>query len=123
MSPNADAPLVPDLGIRSACGNTAADATQSDAAGGAVSPAALALDGLAKAQPGTLLNERAMASCLAVSTRTLRRMVQRGQLPKGIKLGGRRMWMTEKVMEFLTDQSNELAREARRLAHRYKAAS
>lgn len=116
-------PAVVNLGIQAGCDDTAPEAIHGDAAGAAVGPIELALDGLAKAPAGTLLNERALASYLAVSPRTLRRMVQRGQLPNGIKLGGRRMWVTEKVMEFLVDQSNELAQEARRLAHRYKAAS
>lgn len=114
---------VANFGIHDGCDRTSPGATHADTAVALDDHDVLALDGLAKAQPGTLLNEHAMAECLAVSPRTLRRMVQRGQLPNGIKLGGRRMWVTEKVMEFLVDQSNELAQEARRLAHRYKVAS
>ncbi len=80
---------------------------------------ALVLDGLSKCPAGTLLNERALADCLAVSPRTVRRMVAHGQLPAGIKLGGRRIWIAEKVMEFLVSRSDDLATEARKRAFRF----
>lgn len=85
-------------------------------AGGMV---AMALDGLAALPKGMLLNEKALADSLAVSPRTVRRMVAHGQLPAGIKLGGRRMWVADKIMEFLVARSDELAQEARRRALRF----
>jgi predicted DNA-binding transcriptional regulator AlpA len=84
--------------------------TRQEAAGG------LCITGLAEMPERTLLDERAMASALHVSPRTIRRMVMRGQLPAGIKLGSRRMWLVGKVTEFLSAESDKSAAEARRIA-------
>ena len=81
------------------------------------------LGDLARKPAGTLMDERALADCLDVSPRTLRRMVKRGQLPNGIKLGGRRMWLAEKVLQFLNDRADELAGEAKKTASRLKFVS
>lgn len=69
---------------------------------------------LAETSTGTLLDERALAQCLCVSARTVRRMVGRGQLPPGVKLGGRRIWMAGKVIEYLQHEADRLATAAKR---------
>ena len=73
---------------------------------------------LAELPAAALLDECALAGCLAVSTRTLRRMTGRGQLPPGMKLGGRRIWMAGKVIEFLTIEADRLMASTRRLSMR-----
>jgi predicted DNA-binding transcriptional regulator AlpA len=74
---------------------------------------------LAGLPEGTLLNATALAECLSVSTRTLQRMVKHGQVPDGVKLGGRRVWMAGKVRGFLGDRSDRMAQAARKLSLRF----
>ena len=69
---------------------------------------------LAQYPPGTLLSEESLANALKVSARTLRRMVARYELPPGIRLGGRKVWVVEKVREYLADRAERLAKEAAR---------
>lgn len=76
------------------------------------------LMGLAGLPPNALLGEKALAAVLDVSIRTLHRMVVRGQMPQGVKLGGRRVWMAGKVIEYLAAEAERLAMEARRLSIR-----
>jgi predicted DNA-binding transcriptional regulator AlpA len=76
------------------------------------------LMGLAGLPTNTLLGEKALAAVLDVSTRTLHRMVVRGQMPQGVKLGGRRVWMAGKVIEYLSAEAERLAMEARKRSFR-----
>ena len=76
----------------------------------------ICLTGLAANPQYTLLDEHALAKMLKVSDRTVQRMVLRGQLPAGIKLGSRRMWMVGKLIEFLGAESDRLKKEAHRIA-------
>ena len=68
----------------------------------------------------TMVDERALAECLATSPRTVRRMVHCGQIPQGIKLGCRRMWITGKVLEFLLERADTLAADAKQVARRMR---
>lgn len=71
--------------------------------------------------PGeTLLDEPALAHLLDTSSRTIRRMVYRGQLPAGIKLGGRRVWMVKKLLEYLTDEADRMAGVSKKTAARFR---
>jgi predicted DNA-binding transcriptional regulator AlpA len=74
--------------------------------------------GLAGLPSNALLGEKALAAVLDVSTRTLHRMVVRGQMPQGVKLGGRRVWMVGKIIEYLAAEAERLAMEARKLSMR-----
>lgn len=67
---------------------------------------------LAELPEGSILDETALASALKVSTRTLRRMVARFEVPPGVKLGGRKVWIAGKVLEYLTVRAEKLAKEA-----------
>ncbi len=71
---------------------------------------------LATLPSGTLLDERALARCLQVSPRTLRRMVVRGELPPGIRLGGRTVWIAGRVLEHLNARAERIARQAEKNA-------
>jgi predicted DNA-binding transcriptional regulator AlpA len=73
---------------------------------------------LAELPAAALLDERALAGCLGVTTRTVRRIIARGQFPAGVKLGGRRMWLAGKVVGFLTDAADLQVTNARKLALR-----
>jgi len=73
---------------------------------------------LAELPAESLLDSAALARCLSVSTRTLRRMAGRGELPKGIKLGGRRVWIAGKILEFLAHRADRHAAEAKKVAAR-----
>jgi len=62
-----------------------------------------------------------LAGHFQVSTRTIRRMVAHGQIPEGVKIGGRRVWIVGKVIEYVTVEAERLAVEARRRALRLSA--
>jgi hypothetical protein len=63
--------------------------------------------------PGSLVDQIALARALGVSTRTVRRMVDRYELPPGIQMGARKMWFADKVVAFLSDRADGEARQAR----------
>lgn len=73
---------------------------------------------LATLPAGTLLDERALATALEVSPRTIRRMVDRGELPEGVRLGARKVWFSDKVQRYLAERAEHLANEARKQAER-----
>ena len=66
---------------------------------------------LAALRPGTLLDERGLAAALEVSPRTLRRMVQRKELPVGVRLGAQRVWLVENVLAFLAERAEHARRQ------------
>jgi predicted DNA-binding transcriptional regulator AlpA len=59
--------------------------------------------------PDTLLDQEALAACLRVSARTLRRMVARLELPPGLRLGGKKVWIVATIRKFLEERAAELA--------------
>ena len=67
---------------------------------------------LAEYPPDTLLSQRALASVLGVSPRTIRRMICRYELPPGIKLGGRKVWIVRALREFLEQRFTTAAEAA-----------
>jgi hypothetical protein len=71
---------------------------------------------LAELPVNTLLDNQALAEVFSVSTRTLRRMVGRGEIPRGIRLGGRSMWIAGTLVEYLKAEAERQAAQARRLA-------
>lgn len=93
-----------------------------DATGAPPPTEGVCLTGLADRPAQALLDEHALADTLKVSPRTVRRMVQRGQLPEGIKLGSRRMWVVGKLTEFLGAESDKMAKEAQRVSALYRGA-
>jgi hypothetical protein len=59
------------------------------------------IDSLARMPPKTMLDQTAIAKAFDVSPRTIRRMVDRGELPAPKKLGTHRIWMVGRVLDFL----------------------
>lgn len=69
--------------------------------------------------PGqTLLDERALAVCLGVAMRTIRRMVRRSELPPPVPFGGRATWMVANVLTHFAHRAERAAREAERETQR-----
>ena len=79
----------------------------------------LTLTTLAELPAGTLLDETALASALCVSTRTVRRMVDRCEIPAGVRLGARKVWFAERVLAYLQERADREAAEARKAAARF----
>jgi len=73
---------------------------------------------LADLPPGSMLDEKALAQALGVSTRTVRRMVDKCQLPGGVLLGARKVWFSGKVLAFLSERADRETVEARKRAAR-----
>lgn len=74
----------------------------------------LVLTQLSEFPPDTLLDQKALSDALGVSPRTLRRMVSRFEIPPGMTLGGRKIWISAKVLDYLSERAQELARDAER---------
>ena len=101
--------------------NTRADLAHGQTCGSGVAVrAGLCVTQFADLPAEAILDARALGRCFSVSTRTLRRMVARGQLPRGIKLGRRRMWLAGKVLQYLTAEADRRAAEAKRIASRLR---
>jgi len=48
-----------------------------------------------------VLDEIALAAALGVPPRTVRRMIRRYELPAGVKLGCRRIWLAGRVLAWI----------------------
>jgi len=83
--------------------------------GGGCVGVGLCAAGLAGLPGDTVIDERKLAALLQMSPRTVRRVVGRGQLPPGVKLGGRSVWVVRKVIEFLVAEAERVDAAARRL--------
>jgi len=66
---------------------------------------------LAELPPGTLLDEVALAHTFGVTTRTIRRMIDRRQLPPGVKLGVWKVWFSERVLAHLSARAEKAERQ------------
>jgi len=89
-------------------GNTAAaETTPAENRGGLI-------EGLAGLHPDAMLDEARLASILGVATRTVRRMVERGELPAPFKLARRSTWIAGRIVQ-------HLARAAQRAEHQADA--
>ena len=73
---------------------------------------------LAELPERALLDEAALAECLGVSKRTVRRMVGRHELPPPVAFGGKSMWQVGRVMSWFEVRAERAAREADRRKRR-----
>ena len=69
------------------------------------------LDTLARLPAQAIVDERALATALGITSRTIRRMIGRGELPAPVPLAGRSVWMAGRVLTFL-EQKMEKAEAA-----------
>ena len=75
---------------------------------------------LAQCPAEAVLDQPALAAMLAVSPRTLRRMITRFEIPPGVKLGGRRVWLAGKVRDYLGARADVAIKESERAAVRMR---
>ena len=73
----------------------------------------LAITELATLPEKAILDEARMASIFAVTPRTVRRMVDRGELPPSFRLAGRANWFSGIVVNHLFDLAKKKLNEAR----------
>ncbi|MCK6474048.1 MAG: hypothetical protein L6R28_20190 [Planctomycetes bacterium] len=71
--------------------------------------------------PKALVTEAGLAKAFGVTTRTVRRMVARGELPPPIRLTGKSTWIAERILAHLDARAECAAREADREARRIRA--
>lgn len=84
-----------------------------------VSPAnsrqgSLTIDYLAKLPENTILDERSLANVFSVTPRTIRRMVNRFELPPPIPLAGRSIWIAGRVIQYINAAAEKAERDAKR---------
>jgi predicted DNA-binding transcriptional regulator AlpA len=79
------------------------------------------IDALARLPEKTILDETKLASLLGVVGRTVRRMVQRGELPPPVLFGGRAVWFSGRVLAHLDAAFERVEKEAQRQAARLRA--
>jgi len=80
--------------------------------------AGFVLSDLAELPQRTILDEHALAGVLGVTTRTIRRMVQRHELPPAVPLAGRAVWFVGKVLAHVEAAADLAAKDADREARR-----
>lgn len=77
----------------------------------------LVIDSLANLSPDALLNELALSRALGVSTRTVRRWVSKGDLPRPFPMGAHRIWLVSTLLAHFQDRADQACKEqARELA-------
>ena len=59
---------------------------------------------LAEMHPDEVIDITELARLLGLHTKTIRRMVQRGELPRGATLGGKRQWRVGTLLSYLRDR-------------------
>ena len=94
------------------------EAEKADA--GADGRAGLVLDALARLPDKAILDEAALAKALHVAPRTLRRMVNRWQLPPPVPLGGRSVWYAGRVLAFIEAAMIRAEKDAEKNARRFR---
>ena len=62
-----------------------------------------------------LVSEEGLAVALGVNKRTIRRMVQRGELPPGVPFAGRTTWLAGKIIAHFGQRAERAARDAERI--------
>ena len=68
-----------------------------------------------------LVSEDGLATALAVNKRTIRRMVQRGELPPGVPFAGRTTWLAGKIIAHFEQRAERAARDAERIMRKLEA--
>jgi N-methylhydantoinase B/oxoprolinase/acetone carboxylase alpha subunit len=71
------------------------------------------VDVLARMPERAILDEKAMAEAFRVTPRTVRRMVGRYEIPPGVPLAGKTVWMAGKVLSFLESKMEQAESSAR----------
>lgn len=56
---------------------------------------------LAEMPAGTILGKSSLANILGKDERTIDRMVENVQIPSGVKLGNKMVWVNDQIIDFL----------------------
>ncbi|MFH1732304.1 MAG: hypothetical protein ABIF82_11730, partial [Planctomycetota bacterium] len=85
---------------------------------GAADGAGLCVAELGRLPSGTILDERALAGLFQCCAATIKRAVQRGELPAPVRMFGRPVWTAGRILEHVTDRLAQAQKEAEREAQR-----
>lgn len=77
------------------------------------------MDILARLPERTLLDEKAMAEAFGVTPRTIRRMVGRHEIPPGVALAGKTVWMAGRALSHIEENLEKAARSAQKRAESF----
>ena len=80
------------------------------------SPSGTLIDGLSQLSPKDMLDEKRLAHVLHVSTRTIRRMVERDEIPPPMPTGNRSFWIVGNLTAYFEARAETLAKERQRHA-------
>ena len=83
----------------------------------------LLIDSLARLPEKTILNESMLAETLQVSTRTVRRMVSRFELPPPVQLGNHSVWTVGRILSFIDNALRQPEEESCRESERIRRLS
>lgn len=86
-------------------------------------PSGLQIENLATLPSNTILDERALAGHLKVSTRTIRRMVGRYELPPPVRFGGRATWQVGRILAWYSEMAEIREKKAKAAAQRLRSLS
>ena len=76
------------------------------------------IDALARLPERTILDETRLAGILSVTSRTIRRMVARDELPPSVSFGGRSVWFAGRILDHLEKTIDRATRRAEKSATR-----
>ena len=97
-----------------------AEEPQDDEAPASAGRSGLVLDELARLPEKAILDETALAKSLHVAPRTLRRMVNRWQLPPPVRLGGRGVWFAGRVLAHIEAAAMRAEKDAEKDARKFR---
>ncbi len=76
----------------------------------------LLIDDLARLPEKAIVDEKRLATMLRVTTRTIRRMIDRLELPPPVRMRGRSVWFAGLVLSYIEEKAMQSARAASRRA-------
>ena len=79
-----------------------------------------AITDLAELPPAALVSPALLARVLGVTERTLRRLVERSELPQPLALGTRKYWLAGRIVTWLESRSDIAERETHERAKKIR---
>lgn len=84
-------------------------------------PLGVVIRTLAELPKETLIDEAALANALQISTRTVRRMVGRYELPPPVRFAGRATWQSGRILAWYTAMAEAKEKKAKVAAERFRS--
>lgn len=78
---------------------------------------------LAELPKEALLDEKAIAKAFGVCARTIRRMVTRYELPPPIRVAGKSMWISGRVLDWFNNEAEKAEKDAKKIIERIRRLS